>query len=207
MKIFLKVIAGIILLVLLFYFSLWIYICNFVPKELKNIYNQNVESYFNDEQYDIISFSLDGNKKHRFKWYPFIFDFIFSINSTSNNNSENNYNYTASIATSIIAGEYFSNNREKYTTMDWHIMSYGFMRYIVIKNDYRKCINIIFRNVYMGENIYGIKNASEYYYHKNISDLANDELISLSLLLRNPTRYKINSEENRNKTLKILNEY
>jgi hypothetical protein len=203
MKIFSKIIFGIILLFLLFYFSLWIYVCNFVPKELKTIYNQNIESYLTNEQYNIILFSLNRNKSHRFKWYPFILDFIFEINF------KNNHNYIASLASSTIAEKYFSddNNRVKYTTMDWHIMNYGLMRYIIIKNDHKKCINIIFKNSYMGENIYGIENASEHYYHKNISDISNEELVSLIVLTYNPTRYKINSEENKYRTLKILNEY
>jgi hypothetical protein len=182
---------------LLFYFYLWIYVYNFIPKELKIIYNQNTESYLNDEQYNVILFSLNGNKNH--KWYLFIFDFIFTSNSKNN--------YIALIAASTIAGEYFSNNKEKHTTMDWHIMNYGLMRYIVIKNDYRKCINILFKNAYMGEKIYGIKNACEYYYHKDISNITNDELVSLIVLSYNPIRYKMGSEENKNKTLKILNEY
>jgi hypothetical protein len=198
MKIFSKIIFWIVLLFLLFYFSLWIYVCNFVPRELKIIYNQDIESYLNDEQYDIILYSMNGNKNHRFKWYPFIFDFILITN---------NHNYIASITASTIAGEYFSNNKGKYTTIDWHIINYGLMRYIILKNEYRKCINIIFKNAYMGENIYGIKNACEYYYQKNIRDIENKELVSLIVLSYNPTRYKINSNENKNRTLRILNNY
>jgi hypothetical protein len=199
MKISLKIIFGLIILFLLFYFSLWIYVCNFIPKELKIIYNQNTEIYLNDEQYNVILFSLSGNKNHRFKWYPFIFDFIFMGNSKNN--------YIASIAASTIAGEYFANNKGKHTTTDWHIMNYGVMRYIVIKNDYRKCINIIFKNAYMGKGIYGIKSACEHYYHKNIRDITNEELVSLIVLSYNPTRYKMGSEANKNRTLKLLSEY
>jgi hypothetical protein len=198
-KIFSKIVLGIIILILLFYFSLWIYVYNIVPKELKITYNQNIESYLNEEQYNIILFSLDGDKNY--KWYPFIFDFIFIATN------KRDHNYIASLTASTIAGEYFSNNLGKYSSLDWHIMNYGLMRYIIVKNDYKKCINIIFKNLWMGENIRGIENASEYYYQKNVKNISNDELVSLILLSKNPSKYKINSEENINSTLNVINKY
>jgi membrane peptidoglycan carboxypeptidase len=53
-----------------------------------------------------------------------------------------------------------------------------------------------------GEKIYGIKNACEHYYHKDIRNITNEELVSLIMLSYNPIRYKMGSEENKNKTLK-----
>ena len=200
-KIFLRIVFGIIILFLLFYCVLWIWSNNFVPKELKIMYTQNIESYLNDEQYNIILFSKNGNKNHRFKWYPFMFDFIFSSISLKN------HNYIASMTASTIAGEYFSNNIRKFSNGKWHVMNYGLMRYIVFKNDYRKCIDIIYKNNYMGENIFGIKSASEYFFEKNIKDISNEELISLIVLSCNPETYKVNNEENKSRTLKIINEY
>jgi len=204
-KIILKIFFISIILFLILYFSLWLIISNYFPKELKNIYNKNIENYLTDEQYDIILFSHNGNKKLKFKWYPFAFDFISTIISFKN------HNYLASLTASTIVGEYFENNHGKYTNIDWHIMNYGLMRYIVRKNDYKKCINIFYDNNYMGgfngENLLGIKNACDYYYQKNIKDISNEEFISLVVLSYNPQRYKINSEENKQKTLHFMSEY
>jgi len=191
----------IILFCLLLYFSLWIYINNSVPKELKLKYNQNIESCFNDNQYEIILFSFAGHKNNRFKWHPFLFDFIFVIISGKYDNT------IASVTASTIAGEYFYDNIGKYTMTDWHIMNYGFTRYVIIKNNYKKCIDIILEKCLLGENIYGIKNASKHYFNKEVSDLSDEELISLIVLSYAPTRFKIGTEENRNRTLKIINEY
>ena len=201
-KIFSGIIFGIILFVIIIYFSIWIYICNSVPKDLKYSYNQNIESYLNDEQYDIIFFLLNGNKKHKYKWYPLILDFIIS------EISEKNHNYLASMTASTIIGEYLSNDyRKKMTSIDWHIKDYALMRYIVYKNDYRKCINIIFKNIYMGENIFGIENACKHYFEKEITNLSTDELVSLIVLSYSPTRFKINSEENKIRVMNIIHEY
>ena len=117
------------------------------------------------------------------------------------------YNYIPSITATTIASRYFNNNLGKYSTMDLNIMSYGLKRYLIMKNDYRKCLNIIYNNVYMGHNIYGINNACEYYHQKNIKDISDEELISLVIFSNSPTKYEINSEENKNKTLEILNDY
>jgi hypothetical protein len=206
MKIFSRSIFGLIVLSLLLYFSLWIYISNFVPKELKYKYNQNIESNFSDEQYHIISFSLSGEKTHKFKWYPFIIDFFVVFTKEYNSNYES-INTIAAIAASAIAGEYFNSNLGRYTTMDWHIMNYGFIRYLIVKNDYKKCIDIIMEECFLGENIYGIKNGSKRYFNKEINELSNEELVSLIVLFKNPTRYKMETEENKNRTVKILNEY
>ena len=78
MRVFSRIIIGIVFIFLLGYFSLWTYIIYFVPKELKIEYNKNIESYLNDEQYELITFAINGNKEHKFKWYPFIIDFIIT---------------------------------------------------------------------------------------------------------------------------------
>ena len=160
-----------------------------------------MEYYLNDEHYNIILFSLNGNKIKNYKWYPFLFDFVLDIPY------EKNHNYIPSLTASTITGDYFSNNSGKHTSMDWHIMNYGLKRYVILKNDYKKCINIIFKNIYLGKDIYGIENAAKYYYQKNIMDISDEELISIILLSNNSTRYEINNEENKNKTFKIINEY
>jgi len=148
-----RILLGILSFSIIFYISLWIYVIKFVPKELKSKYNENIESYFNNEQYKLISFSINNNEKYLFKWYPFIIDFLI-INDNPVKNI--NYNSIPEITASAIALEHHHRNLGKYKTIDWHIMNYGFMRYIIFQNDYKKCIDIIFNNAYMGEGIFGI---------------------------------------------------
>ena len=205
-KIIYRILLGIISLSIIFYFSLWIYAINSVPKELKLKYNENIESYFNNEQYKLISFSINDNEKYLFKWYPFIIDFFVMVNSIKNGR-EINYNSIPSITASAIALEYYHRNLEKYNTMDWHIMNYGLTRYVIFQNDYKKCIDIIFNKANMGEGIFGINNASEYYFNKSIKDITDEELVSLIVLFNNPSRYRINTDENKERTLRILNNF
>jgi hypothetical protein len=203
-RIFKITILGIILIFLLLYFSLWIYVYNFVPKELKNKYNQNIESNLNDEQYDIILFYYNGNKNHKLKNYPFIIDIIIELNM------EKKYMKIYSIASmtaKTIVGNHFSDNKGKYTSMDWHIMNYGLIRYIVAKYDYKKCIDIIMNDIWMGENIFGLENACMQYYQKTIKNITNEELFSLLVLSWSPQRYKLNSEENIRKTKENMERY
>ena len=202
-----RVMFGIIILFFILYFSLWILFSNWIPKELKIMYNQDIESYFSDEQYNIITFSLSDNKGNKFKWYPFIVDIFVQFNNVYKNRKSKNINSIAYMATSRIALEYFHNNIGKYGNMEWHMMNYGLERYIILKNDYKKSIDIITGKGWMGLGIFGFKNASEYYYNKEIKELTNEELISLRVLMDNPGYYKIGSEENKIRTERILNEY
>jgi hypothetical protein len=201
-RIFKIIIFGIIFIFLLLYFSLWIYVYNLVPKELKNKYNQNIESNLNDEQYEIILFYYNGNKNHKLRNYPFILDII--IEFTENKKYMKEYTIASRTATTI-SGNYFLDNMGKYTSLDEHIIDYGLIRYIVAKYDYKKCINIIMNDIWMGENIYGLENACMQYYQKTITDITNEELFSL--LVWRPSRYKLNSDENIRRTKEIMDKY
>jgi hypothetical protein len=190
---------------LLLYFSLWIYVHNSIPKELKNKYNQNIESYLNNEQYDIILFSYNGNKNHKLRNYPFIVDIIIEFVSMDKKYMRK-YSI-ASMAASTIVGNHFSDNKGKYTSMDWHIMNYGLFRYIVAKYDYKKCIDIEMKDIWIGENIFGLENACMEYYQKTITNITNEELFSLLVFSKDPHRYKLNSEENIRKTKENMDRY
>jgi hypothetical protein len=176
------------------------YIINLVPKELKETYNQKRESYVTDEQYDIISFSFTKQRKTNFTWRPIIFDIFVNWYAEKDNTT------IAAIAASTISVEYF-NNTENCSTMDWHFLQYSTIRYIIFDNDYKKCIDIILEKAFFGENIYGIKDASKYFFEKEPQNLSTEELVSLIVSLRSPVRYKIGTEENKREVLEIINEH
>lgn len=194
LKILVSIVFGMIGLCLLLYFSLWIYAGSSVPKELKDTYNQDIESYFTDEQYDVISFAFTREKNYQFTWRPFIFDIIFF-------QKENNI---AFISSSNISAKYVHNNKGKYTMMDWRIMDYGFLRYIITQNDPKKCIDIIMKDCFLGPEIYGIEHAGRHYFSKEVKDLSNEELISLVISLPSPIRFGIGTEMNKARTQEIL---
>jgi hypothetical protein len=203
-KVFKIIILGGVQLFLSLYFSLWIYVYNLVPKESKNKYNQNIESNLNDEQYDIILFFYNGNKNRKLRNYPFIVDMIIEFNLYKKNMKRLQI---PKMTADAITLNLLDNNRGKYTSLDEHIMTYGLIRYIVAKYDYKKCINIIMKETWMGENILGLENACMYYYQKAITDITDEELFSLLVLSGSPSRYKINSDANIRKTKERMDKY
>jgi len=76
LKIFSKIILGIIVFIILCYFGLWIYTINYVQKDFKEYYKNVKLLDLNEEQFKIIWFTLTENKNYKFKWRPFIFDII-----------------------------------------------------------------------------------------------------------------------------------
>jgi len=191
-KVFKIIILIIIIIFFLYYFYLWNYIYKSVPEELKNKYNQNIESNLSDEQYDIILFYYNGNKNHKLRNYPFIVDTIILSYMVMKDNKS----YAIAVKTAYtVAGEYLEENIGKYRTLDEDIIRYGFVRHIVAKYDYKKCINIIMKSICMGENIFGLENACMEYYRKTIADITNEELFSLLVLSRDPQMYELNKLE------------
>ena len=193
LNISLKVIRVIVLFILFLYFGLWIYITKTVPEELKQYYDQFEMNYISDNKYQIIWFVFTGNKNYGFKRYPFIIDRLF----------EGKNNIESYVSFNII------NTNEKYRkdfrSETWNV-EYGLSRYIRWDNNYKKCMNYIINYGYFGNNIFGIVNASEYYFKKRIDDLTERELISLVLFI-NSGRYRIGSDLSENKINEIINTY
>jgi membrane carboxypeptidase/penicillin-binding protein PbpC len=206
-KVFKIIILSIIIIFLLLYFSLWFYTYISVPKELKIKYSQNIESNLSDEQYNIILFYFNGNKNHRIKNYPFIVDMIIYFMKAMKDLEDKSYYTIPTRTAEVIYWDYFENSIRNNRTLKGVIIQYGFVRHIVAKYDYKKCINIIMKSIWMGENIFGLENACMEYYRKTITDITNEELISLLVLTRGSQMYKLNSERNINKTAEIMNKY
>jgi hypothetical protein len=197
LNIIFKILCSIIILLLLLYFGLWIFVNNSIPKEVKQKYNNSSVLNISDEQYQIIWFVWEKNKNNKFKWYPFIIDGFFR-------------SYADSYASYLLLYDNDKYNEKLKRSPNrlpvWH-MEYGLKRYIRKKNDYKKCLSIILSKSSMGNGIYGIENASKYYYNKIIEDLTEKELISLVLLSLSSTRYKIGGENSENKTNEIIYKY
>ena len=187
-----KTICGIILFIIILYFGLWIYVSKSVPKELKQQYDQINIPDISSSNYEIIWFALTGNKNNGFKWYPFLYDRFFG---------ERNNNIKRYVAFNLVNTN--ENYRRGYRLETWHI-EYGLARYIRYDNNYKKCLSYIINYGFLGNNIYGLINASEYYYNKNINDLTERELISLALLFTSPSQYKIGEIISENKTEEII---
>ena len=192
-----KILQIIIILLLCLYFGLWIFVNNSIPKDIKNKYNRSNLLELSDEQYQIIWFIWTNNKNYEFKWYPFLIDAFYM-------------NKADSYASMLLLWENDKYKEKlKYSPNRlpvWN-MEYGLARYIKNKNNYKKCLSVILSNSCMGNEIYGIENACKYYFNKNLENITERELISLSIITLNYTMYEIGGIRLENKLNEILSEY
>ena len=72
--------------------------------------------------------------------------------------------------------------------------------------DYRICYNYLFSKLYFGKELYGLQNASNFYYSKDYKNLTQKEFISLCLLLNNPFFYDFTDENNKKRCAEKINE-
>jgi hypothetical protein len=194
-RIFVKIICVITACIIFSYFGLWIYVTNSVPKELKLLYDESVIVELSDNQYNLIWFTLTGNKNYEFKWYPFIFDTIFE---------KKEYNLVGHIAF------HFINSNEKYRRsyryITWNVEN-GLIRYIKYNNNYKKFLSIIINSGYMGNGIYGFEDASKYYFSKTLEYLNDRELLSIVLLYISSSRFSVESKNSENRINEIIEKY
>jgi membrane carboxypeptidase/penicillin-binding protein PbpC len=194
LNISIKIICMTFLIILVIYSGLWIFVIKSVPEELKEQYDNSIILDITDSQYQIIWFVLTENRNYRFIWYPFIIEIFFR---------ERNDNLDNYISILINSNEKY---RKPYRMQGWNI-EYGLSRYIRSDNNYKKCLSLLITQVNMGNNIYGLENASEHYYNKKIDDLTEKELVSLLLLSKSPSLYKIGETFTETKTNEILEKY
>ena len=97
----------------------------------------------------------------------------------------------------------FRLNANRIPSIQWHILNYTFTRYISFDNNWKKSLSIIISHGYYGNGVYDIRNAAEYYYNKNIKEVTENELISLTLLNFSSNRYEIGSLHSKEKTNEI----
>jgi hypothetical protein len=182
LKLVLKVSCIVLILSLISYFCLWIYTVNTLPEDLKQDYNENGLIDISDEQYQIIWFVLTGNKNYGFKWNIFLLDNFYKSKIERH-------------ISQILIGEKFKNKYRELRISKRFFMSfleYGLSRYIKNDNNYKKCLSIIIKNSYMGNDIKGYEEACNVYYNENLKNVSPKELINIVFLSLSPA-YKIGS--------------
>ena len=90
--------------------------------------------------------------------------------------------------------------------MEYQTIDLATKRYVMKNIDYKLCYNYVFSNAYFGNQLYGLKNASEFYFSKNYKELTSKEFISLCLLINNPHIYDFLEEENIKRCEEKVNE-
>ena len=190
----LRIIFITVFITTLLYFGLWVFIAKNVSDELKQQYSQNMISNFSDNQFQLMWYVLTGNKNYRFTWYPPLIEVIGKKELSLGN----------TVAAFILHSNGKYRNQLRLKT--WNL-EYGLARYIKWDNDYKRCVSVIISHSYLGDNIFGFANASNYYYEKNTIDLTERELISIVLLSLSPVLYKIESEYSERKIEELIYNY
>ncbi len=176
------------------YVGLWMYVYSHTRKIPVSELQSNITITLTDEQAKIIWFTVTGDKNYRFTYYPFLFE-IFQ--------KTHQYNIG-----DIVAGSLMADEMRRTETLKRHVIMYATARYINRRFHWKDCIEYIASRIYMGSGIYGLDNASMYYYDKNYTDLSAKELIQLYLLSTNPAIYKDTENEMlKNKSEQILKNF
>ena len=198
MKVILKILKYVFIilfsLILILYVSLNIYVKS---KEVKVDINELLRSStisLSEEQIKIASIVLNGNSNPEFHNYIFLINDAFSKR-----------NYVALATAFSYIGEHDNDNFRKSTSNERRIIELATKRFIMKKIDYVPCYNYIFSKFYFGNNMYGLSDASNFYFSKQYTELTDKEFISLCLLLHNPTYYDFRNENNRKRCEEELN--
>ena len=198
MKVILKILKYVFIilfsLILILYVSLNIYVKSKEVKVDKNELFRSSTISLSEEQIKIASIVLNGNSNPEFHNYIFLINDAFSKR-----------NYVALATAFSYIGEHDNDNFRKSTSNERRIIELATKRFIMKKIDYVTCYNYIFSKYYFGNDMYGLSDASYFYFSKQYTELTDKEFISLCLLLHNPTYYDFRNENNRKRYEKELN--
>ena len=190
MKVILKILKYVFIilfsLILILYVSLNIYVKSKEVKVDKNELLRSSTISLSEKQIKIASIVLNGNSNPEFHNYIFLINDAFSKR-----------NYVALATAFSYIGEHDNDNFQKSTSNERRIIELATKRFIMKKIDYVPCYNYIFSKYYFGNNMYGLSDASIFYFSKQYTELTDKEFISLCLLLHNPTYYDFRNENNR----------
>ena len=174
-----------------FCFSTYIFLnmyCNLdaAKIDINDVVNE-IKIELSDTQLEIASFIFSKQINPKFKRLPLITDYF----SFSNRGA---YIFVQ------VCGNYnlFSDNT------CWHCLSpqrkrikaFCTSRYVVRNIGYKTCYNYIFSTSYFGNEIYGLENASRFYFSKNYKDLIPEEFINLVLISIHPAKYDVLKKDN-----------
>ena len=180
MKRFLKVIGVcftiLFSLIFILYLSLCVYIKSKEIKVDKNKLLGATDVLLSDRQILIASLVLNEISHPEFRNNFFLICDSFSFE-----------NEVAMLTASSYIGKYEENRI--MNSIDRQFVELATKRYIMKHIDYRICYNYLFSNIYFGANMFGLLDASRFYYQKDYKKLDDKEFISLCLRLTNPHLY------------------
>lgn len=164
--------------IFILFFFIFLYISSKTIKVDINLLHTNTQSQLSNEQINIACYVL-----------------------TQNFESQNNNQISK-----LVSEMYFSQFHRRYksvTSIERRFIIFATSRYIKKFIYYKDCYNYLFSNMYFGNGIYGINNASKYYFNKEYQDLTSDEFIKLCLLTTNPILYDLGITNNNYVNIKI----
>lgn len=130
------------------------------------------------EQIKIAAYIYTNDKNPKFTKLPLIADLLSSKNRVAY----------------MVAETYFcltDERAKKLGHMERRFIILGTRRKIEKTLDYKECYNYLYIKLYFGNGIYGINNASEFYFKKNYKELNCEEFVKLTLITLNPVIYDL----------------
>ena len=197
-NLFIKIIKYLLIissLLIVVYIGLNLFVKSKEIKVDKNKLMNDTDISLSDEQIKIACLVLYEHMNPEFHNYHFLINDAFS---TRNN--------IALSTANIYIGKYCDIRNLGDTSMEYQTIDLATKRYVMKNIDYKLCYNYVFSNAYFGNQQYGLKNASEFYFSKNYKDLTTKEFISLCLLINNPHIYDFLEEENKKRCEEKVNE-
>ena len=189
----LLVTTSLIIVVVLCITILILYVKSYEVKisEYELIYKTNVDLTENQEKLAWFYYSED--KTYKYKYYPIFFDLLFLR--------------PKSWGIPIITSSYMIDNRKYKSHMEFSLVWYATMRYLIRNIDWRICLEYNLSYSHFGNNTYGLNEAAMNNYGKKVAELSDLELIKLLLFTVSPTKYVQNVQLLNERAEEIYNEY
>ncbi|MBP5328656.1 MAG: transglycosylase domain-containing protein [Spirochaetaceae bacterium] len=185
-KTIIKIVSIFFIFCFIIYISLNIY-CNIKAAKIDiNVVRSETKVELSDMQIEIASFIYSKHANPKFTKLPLIIDFF----SSKNQGAYTFVQVYGSTSSHLSCWHCLSPIQKR-------IKAFCTSRYVVRKIDYKTCYNYIFSASYFGYgSIYGLEDASIFYFKKDFKDLSCKEFINLVLISENPYKYDILKEEN-----------
>lgn len=169
---------------------------NELAYSINNKYSNKIEiNKINNKQ---ISYILEIEDKNFYdhKGVNFKSTFRAIFNNIFNNKIEGG----STITQQMIKNIYLNNTKSIKRKANEMILAYNIEK-IMTKDE---ILSEYLSSIYFGNNIYGLNNASIYYFNKEYNDLSDDELISFIALWNSPSIYSENINKWKSKKNQIL---
>lgn len=166
------------------YISLWIYASTYTQKISEETLHSYTTASLTEHQAQLIWFTAANNRNYGFTYYPFLFDIFLKPPRD---------NIDVITASDIL----YKQGVDYDTSIKMYIAVYATYRYINRRFNWKDCLEFLVSISYMGNEIFGIEDASNHFYNKPFSNLSDREIIGLSLIMfRSPYKYSdVESED------------